>query len=226
MNTETVAIGIRLRKMRKESGKTISTIARDTGISKSNLSRYERGMHQPGINILRQLAEYFEVDFDWLATGESHQEVASRVTDFPKPDTRENLDLIEVFIEAEIAAGDPVEAMNSEPLGSLFVSSSLINNAPKDYYVFRVNGQSMHPTVAHEDVVFIRKTSDWDRANRKIVAVRLEGEITLKRLQMNPDTGMILLIPINQEMETIMVNPENVRDIHLIGELKTIIRRF
>ena len=221
MNTEAIEIGIRLRKLRKESGETISGIAKATGISKSNLSRYERGLHQPSIKILSELADYFRVDFDWLATGESH-EAASNVTEFPG----EDMDLIEMQIVAEIAAGEPVEALNDEPLGSLFVSSSLVNHAPRDYFVFRVNGQSMHPTVAHEDVVFIKKTSDWNRADRKIVAVRLEGEITLKRLQLNSDTGMILLIPINQEMETIMVNPEAVRDIHLIGELKTIIRRF
>ncbi len=222
MNTEAIEIGIRLRKLRKEAGVTISSIAKTTGISKSNLSRYERGLHQPSIKILSELADYFNVDFDWLATGETHEEHGSNVTEFPN----DAPGLIEMQIVAEIAAGDPVEAMNDEPLGSLFVSSSLVNNAPRDYFVFRVNGQSMQPTVAHEDVVFIKKMSDWNRANRKIVAVRLEGEITLKRLQMNPDTGMILLIPINQEMETIMVNPESVRDIHLIGELKTIIRRF
>jgi len=59
-------IGERLKELRSEKEESLEEVARKTGLSKSLLSRYERGLVDPGLRALTSLVKYFNVSLDWL----------------------------------------------------------------------------------------------------------------------------------------------------------------
>lgn len=59
-------IGERLRELRAEKDESLEDVAKKTKLSKSLLSRYERGLVDPGLKSLTSLVRYFNVSLDWL----------------------------------------------------------------------------------------------------------------------------------------------------------------
>src|SRR2546427_10876155 len=59
-------VGSRLKQARTKRGATLTELARDTGISKSTLSRLESGQRKPSLELLLPLAEAHQVPLDEL----------------------------------------------------------------------------------------------------------------------------------------------------------------
>lgn len=55
-----------LQQLRKSRGLTQHELARQTGISRSRLSMYELGQREPDFDVLELLADFFNVDTDYL----------------------------------------------------------------------------------------------------------------------------------------------------------------
>ncbi len=66
MMKESENFGLRLKELRTERGDALEVIAKYTGITRSLLSKYERGITEPGIGSIEKLADYFNVYVDWL----------------------------------------------------------------------------------------------------------------------------------------------------------------
>ena len=62
-------LGQRLRKLREEWGETQETVARLTGINRSNLANYETDVRNPRIEQLQKLADFYGVSSTYLLTG-------------------------------------------------------------------------------------------------------------------------------------------------------------
>ena len=62
-------LGRRLRELRGFD-LTQGELAKELGISQSQLSKYERGIAAPPADILFFIKQRFEVSIDWLLTGE------------------------------------------------------------------------------------------------------------------------------------------------------------
>ena len=56
----------RLRKIREDKGYTQDDLSRLSGIKKSNISKYENGIHEPTVSILCRLADALDVSIDYL----------------------------------------------------------------------------------------------------------------------------------------------------------------
>ena len=59
-------IGKRLKQLREKNNKTLKQVYKDTGISISNLSEVENGIHGCNAETLRILAKYYNVTTDYL----------------------------------------------------------------------------------------------------------------------------------------------------------------
>lgn len=66
MDEELRKIGERLKALRVEKSDSLEDVAKITGISKSLLSKYERGLNDPGLKALKKLVKYYSVSLDWL----------------------------------------------------------------------------------------------------------------------------------------------------------------
>ena len=128
-------------------------------------------------------------------------------------------------ISGSISAGDPQEitltGYDYVPL-PIYKSSRDLD----EYIVFKVNGLSMAPEILHEDIVFINKNENWIELNNKIVAVRIHGEMTLKKLAIDNAKREIIFKPLNKKFSDIVINYELMKAISLVGELKAITRIY
>ena len=59
-------IGFKLKALRKEKDESLEDVAKFIGSSKSLLSKYERGLSEPGLRVLKKLADHFNVTLDYL----------------------------------------------------------------------------------------------------------------------------------------------------------------
>lgn len=64
---------IGLRKIRKAKNLNQQKVAMDLNISRESLSYYENGKREPSLQMLVALSSYFNVDINYLITGESFQ---------------------------------------------------------------------------------------------------------------------------------------------------------
>jgi transcriptional regulator with XRE-family HTH domain len=59
-------VGVRLKRLRHQRGVTLTSLAADTGISKSTLSRLESGQRRPSLELLLPLAQAYRIPLDDL----------------------------------------------------------------------------------------------------------------------------------------------------------------
>jgi transcriptional regulator with XRE-family HTH domain len=82
-----VTLGIRLKRVRERSGRSLREVARELGVSASFLSQMERGKSQPSVATLYSLAQLLNVSIDELFAeedaGDAAGEPAPAAT--PKP---------------------------------------------------------------------------------------------------------------------------------------------
>ena len=57
---------IRIKQARLNNGYTQQDVANITGISRTNITKYENGKLEPTLNILGALAMLYNVSVDWL----------------------------------------------------------------------------------------------------------------------------------------------------------------
>lgn len=62
--------GIRLKQLRLASKITQEELSKKIGVSRSAIGMYEKGEREPDFDILERIADYFDVDTDYL-TGRS-----------------------------------------------------------------------------------------------------------------------------------------------------------
>lgn len=58
--------GTRLKELRTASNITQEELAKRIGVSRSAISMYEKGVREPEFDILEKLADFFNVDTDYL----------------------------------------------------------------------------------------------------------------------------------------------------------------
>lgn len=59
-------IGESLRACREECGYSLLLVEKETGVNNGNLSRYERNLNVPGIDLCIKLADFYGVSLDML----------------------------------------------------------------------------------------------------------------------------------------------------------------
>ena len=129
-------------------------------------------------------------------------------------------------VSGDISAGAPMEIKESEPYDFVPFPFYKSGKDLEDYLVFRVNGLSMAPEIDHEDIVFVKRNTNWFDLNGKIVAVMIQGEMTLKKLYLNDSQQEVIFKPLNKDFSDIHISYEMMEATFLVGELKAIRRVF
>ena len=63
---------IRIRELRKERQLTQDELAGRLNLTKQAVSQWERGIREPGFETLEMIADFFNVDTDYLIGREDH----------------------------------------------------------------------------------------------------------------------------------------------------------
>ena len=212
--------GKRLKEARLAAGLKQGVVAKFLGLSQTALSDYEHGKRNPPRETIAILAERYKVNLNWLITGEGEMykqlyEIDASILD----------DVIKLPIVAEIAAGEPVEAILDEPLGHIAFPTRLLH-FPPPYHVFSVKGKSMEPYIMNKDIVIC--SQDWRDVDLdgKIMAFRTHDGITLKKLVFDTKNKSTWIMPLNHEFTPRLYDPDDGDDMVLIGILDIAIRGY
>ena len=126
-------------------------------------------------------------------------------------------DTITVPLHGRIAAGLPVEALDSDRSRS--VPSALLG--PGDHYALEVSGDSMIEAGIHDGDYALIRRCDTARDGDIVVALIDDSEATLKYL--HHEKGLIRLDPANSSYGPQRYHPEQVR---IQGKLAGLLRRY
>jgi len=230
-------VGERLKMLVRSQNLTHGDFAKKNGISLNSMSRYINNKRSPEPEFLTKLAEQ-KVNLNWLLSGEGGMYVSAPWDPKPESSLKSKLEVVSAKdrlsdcgndsynrtvllpILAEISAGMPAEAMedfeydNFVELPRIYLKDHLDN-----YMVFRVNGHSMEPQIMHSDIVVIQRKDDWSNTDNSVCAVRLNGGITLKRIQFDLQRQQVLLHPFNADYRVQVVDSMQGDDISLIGTM-------
>ncbi|MCK9557290.1 MAG: XRE family transcriptional regulator [Candidatus Cloacimonetes bacterium] len=240
-------IGERIRAFRTSLKKKQIEVAKDLKLNPSAISQMESGKINPSLENMQQMWRLYGVDLHWLITGEGNmfsdskkgiaqskskgwetlqqmlnkslEEIARAKTDLV------DSSVIDIPVQGEIAAGPPVES-NLPHADTISIRRGQIKGSPGSFISLRVNGHSMEPSLHHDDIVVINQCNDWEKLSGKICAVRIDGAITLKMMTMDHKTSTVILLPINEEYNPILVKPDEHNDLTLIGNVASLFRRF
>jgi repressor LexA len=126
----------------------------------------------------------------------------------------------EVPLVGLIAAGTPIEAVESI-VANFDFSSIGIDNAGGDYFALTVKGNSMiNAHVMDADMVVVKKQSTVQ--SNEMAAVLVGGEATLKYVRKRGD--IVELVPANDAMRPIVVDPEKTGSFEILGKVVKVIR--
>lgn len=215
-----MSIAMRIKEIRKEKKLTQVEFAKTLGVSQSGVSQYEKGQRSPDSAFYALFAKAFpDLNLHWLITGEGEMyqqlyEIDASILD----------DVITLPIVAEIAAGEPCEAILDEPLGHIAFPTRLLH-FPPPYYVFSVKGKSMEPYIMNKDIVIC--SQDWREVDLdgKIMAFRTADGITLKKMVIDAKNRITWLMPINHEFAPKPFDRDS-EEIIMIGILDIAIRAY
>ncbi len=236
-------IGQRIKQIRTALGIKQVELAKVLKMNPSAVSQIESGRTNPSLETLSELGKIYNINLHWLitGTGEMFNTIAETESQSATWDNFQKLmnerleeivqarkdlmdsDIVEIAVSGEIAAGAPIENYGAS-LEVVTVSRSLINGSLSDFVALRVNGRSMEPDIRNQDVVLIRLSNEWRELEGKICAIRIDGGITLKRLLLDDARKMVVLVPINEDFQPIIVDPDSHSDVTLIGSLYFLFR--
>ena len=126
-------------------------------------------------------------------------------------------DIVDIPLHGRIAAGQPIEAMETSE--TLTLPTSLLGRG--DHYALEVSGDSMIEKGIFEGDYALIERCDDARTGEIVVALVDDNDATLKTLNKNGD--MIRLDPANADYE-----PQNyaAHRVHIQGRLVGLLRRY
>lgn len=200
-----MTIAERIRELRQAHGLSQQELANKIGVSKSTINMYERGERKPPLDSQEALADYFNVDLDYL-TGRSER--TTRLINPAIPSGFEPLPVMStVSLVGRIACGTPITAEQN-------VEARIgVPAAWRADFALTCHGDSMAPRYLDGDVVCIRCQPEVE--NGQIAAVRIGEEATLKRFYQEGDT--VTLVPVNPAYTPLVYRGAELNDIQIEG---------
>lgn len=205
----------RFKLLRKERGLSQAALATELGFTKSSVNMYERGDREPGLESLETIADFFNVDMDYLL-GKS--DVQNRFLYTPASDA-ESVALSDnilpmpvtytVPLLGTIACGEPILAAEN-----IEDNVEVPEHIHADF-ALRCKGDSMINARIHDgDIVYIRQQPAVN--NGEIAAVLIGDEATLKRVYVYEDH--VVLQPENPAYEPLVYFKDAMQTVRILGK--------
>jgi SOS-response transcriptional repressor LexA len=207
-----------LRNMADMSQKDFSALLQ---ITPGIYSHYENNRRVMSVSVLINIGKITNCNIDWLLTGEGNVYKRNDQIFPAEEDGSPRSHCQELPVVGEISAGEPTAATES-PLETLEIGTSFIPDV-RNILCFRVNGHSMEPDILHQDLVIILKQEDFAGIEGKICAIALDGEITIKRVDLDEAKNIYILSFIDRSYPPIAITKHN--QMRLIGVLSAILRK-
>lgn len=189
-----------LKKLRKSKGLTQIQFALEFNISSGTIAMWETGKRMPDTEMLKKIAQYFNVTVDYLLDNEK---LPSNIIPLPN--------IKKVSLLGTIACGKPILAIENI---QDYIDIKDVTDAD---FALRCKGDSMIDARIYDgDIVYIRQQPDVE--NGEIAAVLIDNEATLKRVYKYPDKNMVILKAANSKYEDFVYTENELENIKIIGK--------
>lgn len=199
----------RLRFLRTTHDLSQAEFAKQIKLSKSSINMYERAEREPGLETLERIADYFNVDMDYLLgksdiANRTHSAVSSFSANIiPMPQMRK------IPLLGSIACGAPILA-EEHIEGEVDIPSSIHAD-----FALNCKGDSMiNARIFDGDIVYIRQQDTVESG--EIAAVLIDNDATLKRIRIFDDH--ISLEPENPQYRPIVLWGEDMNTVRILGK--------
>ena len=213
----------RFKQLRTERHLSQQNLADQLGFSKSSVNMYERGEREPGLESMETIADYFNVDLDYLM---GRSDIPNR-NDWLKSI---NKSVVVEPSQPQMKFDNiiPISTKSFPLLGDIACGKPIMANEEKELYVevganisadfcLRAKGDSMIGARIYDgDIVFIKKQEMVD--NGEIAAVIIEDEATLKRVNYYPEKNLLILKAENPDYEDLIYTGEQLDHIIILGK--------
>lgn len=203
-----MSLGYNIKCARKTAGLTQEDIAKEIGVSKQTVQKYESGI------ITTISSDKIEVIAKLLRTTPAKLMGWDDASNFPSPNITD--DVVTFPVLGSIAAGYDEMAVEDWSGETIDVPSSFLKGRNKsDFFVLKVHGDSMYPIYQTDDKVLILKQNFVERSG-DVGAVIYDGECaTLKRIEIFD--SMVRLSPINPSYPPKELTGTELEQYHIIG---------
>lgn len=184
-------ISANLKKLLKEYNLNQNELAKIAGVSESTVGKWILKKSTPRMGAIQRIADHFGLPKSYILEEDKPNnlyEVAPATVKIP--------------ILGEIACGEPI-LVEENYEGYRYESPDMMPSGTNVYV--KAKGDSMHPTIPDGSLVLIRQQPTVESG--EIAAVRIDGEITLKRVKKQGD--IVMLLPDNPTYEPIIINGGN-----------------
>jgi len=222
MEVRDMSLGNNIKYARKAAGLTQEDIAREIGVSKQTVQKYESGIittiSSDKIEIIAKLLRTTPaklMGWEDNTSAQSFKLFSPNVTD----------DVVTFPVLGSIAAGYNEMAIEDWSGETIDVPRSFLKGRSKsDFFVLKVHGDSMYPIYHTDDKVLILRQTFVERSG-DVGAVIYDGECaTLKRVEIFDD--MVRLSPLNPSYPPKELTGANLEQYHIIGVPYLLVREI
>lgn len=200
----------RLKQLRNNRRISQEKLGKLIGMSKSSVNMYERGEREPGLETLEALADFFNVDLDYLlGKSDTPNFTLISTTKFVHSDMFiPNMSTVPLYGAA--ACGQPIYAPN-EPDAHAFLPEGF--NAD---FALRARGDSMIGVhINNGDIVFFLSANIVE--NGQIAAICIGEEMTIKRVYYHREQNELRLVSENPAFATMVFSGTELDQIRIVG---------
>lgn len=197
----------RLRQLRTARDLSQMEFAKQIGISKSSVNMYERGEREPGLETLEQIADYFNVDMDYLLGKSDTVNKSNWLLSFPNIHPMPVMRKVPLI--GSIACGSPILA--EEHIEDYVDMPPHVN---ADFSLTCKGDSMINARIFDGDIVYIRQQDMVESG--EIAAVLIDNEATLKRVKILPDR--IILSPENPLYDPLVFRGEEMNTVRILGK--------
>lgn len=200
-----------LKNLRKEINYTQEQLAKALNVTKSRINMYERGEREPNFEMLENIADYFNVDMNYLLGKTDIKNSNKHCLEIQKYKNIHPIELKKFPLLGEIACGEPVFCVENRE------SYVLAGADIKADFCLKAKGDSMiNARILDGDIVFIRKQPSVE--NGEIAAVIVDDEATLKRVYYDKSNNYLQLIAENPKYSPMVYTNEQLETIRILGK--------
>ena len=205
----------RLKSALDAAGMKQAELCRLSDISSGAMSAYYSGRYEPKADKVEAMAKALKVSPQWLmGLSDTIKHPQSAID----AGVATNIGAVRIPVLSEIAAGEPIEAMNyimddADPSTWEEIPAEWLHG-DKQYFALKVSGDSMEPQIPNGTIAIIERCYEF--IDNRIMAVYVNGyKATLKRVRIK-ENGMIILEAFNPSYGAQIFTAEEVESLPVL----------
>lgn len=196
---------------------SIPKIEKALGYGNGSVSGWKNAKKSAPMERVKSIADYLGVSVEALINEDGANFMPPSVTD----------DCVPFPIIGGVAAGYDHIAYEDWTGDSIEIPRSYLKGKqPQDYFVLRVQGDSMYPDFQDGDHVLILRQSTMDRSGQVGVVIYDDESSTLKRIEYVMGEDWMTLRPINPQYPPVTIRDESLEHCKVLGVAKIVIREL